>query len=215
MLTAAATKTPRPTKFAWTIVPLALLVAAAVLANVGASVTPAATAATSAVTVSATVASNVTLNATAPCGGTTDTIAISVAQGGFAAGSCVVEYGASNNASLPLTVADSDGAAPFLSGAFTDTAVACGGGAMTGDSVGFKVASGGTATNNGCGTGTVGGAATAAGSNADYTAVPSSATTACTTTATGTQTCPIAIGIVETGSNATAGTYTGTLNLAA
>lgn len=212
MFTAVATKTPRPTRFAWTIVPLALLVGAAVLANLGASVTPAATAATSAVNVSATVASNVTLNATAPCGGTTDTIAISVAQGGFAAGSCVVEYGASNNASLPLSVADSTGAAPFLSGTvFANTAVACDT-AMTGDAVGFKVADNAdlnAAANNTCGT------PTAAGTNLDYQAVPVSATTVCTTVATGPHTCPIAIGIVETGGDATAGTYSGILNLAA
>lgn len=188
--------------YAWSFLPLMALCAAALLANAGATVTGSAKAASSNITVDATVASNVTLT---PCA---SPLAIAVTMAGFVSGTCNVTYGASNNAALPLQINDSNGTAPFLSGVFANTAVACDA-AMTGDAVGVKVASGGTATNNTCAT------PTAATDNLDYQAMPLTATTVCTTTVTGTQTCPIAIGINEAGSDATAGTYSGIMALTA
>lgn len=201
----AAAPAPRfRSTWAWSLIPIAVLLVAALAANTGTGVAADAQAASSNVTVNATVASNVTLDMTS-CG---SPLEIAVTQGGFISGSCNVTYGATNNSALPLTLNDSDGAAPFLSGAFVNTAVACDA-AMTGDAVGVKVASGGTATNNTCAT------PTAATTNADYQAMPLTATTVCTTNATGNQTCPIAIGIIETGSDAVAGTYSGIMSLGA
>jgi hypothetical protein len=75
--------------------------------------------------------------------------------------------------------------------------------------VGYKVLTGGTATVNKC-------VASATG-NTQISDIPNDvpgvvgADVACTTSANGTQTCPIEVGTFEFGSNATAGAYTGTI----
>lgn len=204
MIQSAAIRTKRPTRAAWAVLPLVLFAIGAIMANAGVSAAPQASAATSNVTVEATVASSVTLTAcTSPLG-------IAVNMGNVASGTCTVTYGASNNAALPLTMHDNAGAGQFMTPAnFSETTATCAALSTTADTIGYKVASGGTSTKSTTCT------ASAAGTNADYSPFPNSAATVCTTNAAAQQTCPLAVMITEAGSNATAGTYSGTMVLAA
>lgn len=188
---------------AWLAVPALLLLAWPVLVTLGLGSAQPATAATSTVVVNAAVGSVTSLSV---CGAT---LAIPVASGGFQGATCVVNFGASNNAALPLLVEDNDNAAPFLAGGvFADDAGGCT--ALTGDTIGYKVDTVGltAASNHPCAT-------SAAATDTDYTTIPSTSTTVCTTTALVNQNCPVDLGIRETGANAAAGTYSGTLRFSA
>jgi hypothetical protein len=189
----------------WYLAPLLLLNAAALLANHGMDPTPRASgASTDSVVVTATVASS--LDVQDQC---TGAVAITVVMGGYADGTCAINFGASNDPSVNLRVSSSAGA--FLSPAnFADEGGACAN-LATADKVGLKVVSVGAGVTNqwGCALG-------AAGNNAttSHKGVPDAFTNVCLSSALGvTNTCTLGIGVFEFGSNATAGAYTGTVNL--
>jgi len=183
------------------LLPLVLLLVAGLMANTGIGQAKEAKAATSAVTVTATVASVVSVSI-----GCTNAIGFNVVMGSIASGSCVITFGASNASLVPMTVADTDGVAPFMDTPvnFNDAPAACG--AMSGaDLAGFKVDTTVAPTNA-----TVQACSDASSAtNTAYRSVPASATTVCTTAAVGNGSCTARVGVFEFGSNATAGNYVG------
>lgn len=177
----------------------ALVAAVAVAAGGAGFVAPGAEAATDTVAVTATVGSSLSVSDT--CSGA---IGISIVLSSYAAGSCAFEFGSTNDATTTLRISSSAGA--FLSGGFADAPATCG--ALANDTVGIKVTSVGSGVTSSLCT------VSAAGTNADLVGIPDAATNACAaTTAVTNNTCTLAVGIKETGSDTTAGTYTGTLNL--
>ena len=132
-------------------------------------------------------------------------------QGAFSSGNCTITFGSSNTSGITLSVDDStqgDAFMPLNATNFADATSDCAVMAAA-DQVGYKVLTGGTATVNKC-------VASVSG-NTQMSDIPNdvpgvtAADVACTTSATGSQTCPIEVGTFETGSNATAGAYTGTI----
>ncbi len=203
-ITRTRTAPARP-RLGWYLLPLALLVAAAALTNAGIDPTPPASGATTdTVTVTATVGS--TLDVADQCSGA---MAITVTMGGYADGTCAINFGASNDASVTLRVGSSAGA--FLSGGvFADEGTSCAN-LSAADEVGLKVVSVTAPTTNswGCAVGAAGNNATTA-----HKGVPDTDTAVCQSAAPGTtNTCTLGVGVFEQGSNATAGAYAGTLNL--
>lgn len=189
-------------------IPLLILAVAAVLANAGVSMTRDARAATSNVTVTATVAP-IASTVTDGCSGA---ISFTITQGAYSSGSCLLTFGSSNASGITLSVDDStqaDSFFPLNSSNFADATADCAAMAAS-DQVGYKIlTTSTTATVNKC-------TASATG-NTQISDIPNdvpsvvAADTACTTSAVGSQACNFEIGTFETGSNATAGAYTGTV----
>jgi hypothetical protein len=189
------------------LIPLVVLVAAAVLANFGVNMTRDANAATSTVVVTGTLGAS----ASTMTDGCASAIGFTVTQGAYSAGNCTITFGSTNSSGITLSVDDNTQADQFMTlnaGNFADAAADCAALATT-DQVGYKVLTGGTATVNKC---------TASGTgNTNLSDIPNDvpsvvgADVACTTSAIGSQTCPIEVGTLEVGSNATAGAYTGTI----
>lgn len=189
----------------WYAIPAAALLAAGLMANIGFDPTPGAVAATTdSVTVTATVGS--TLDIADQCSGA---MAITVAMGVYSDGSCAVNFGASNDSSVNLRASSSAGA--FLAPAnFADESTTCANLASA-DKVGLKVVSVSAPTTNtwGCALGAATDNTTSA-----HKGVPDSFTNVCLSAATGTtNTCTLGVGVFESGSDAPANAYTGTLNL--
>ena len=203
---------PRRSMFRLSFVPLIVLMLAAVLANAGVAVTKDATAATDSVIVSATVSA---VASTATNGCAADTMTITFTMATQSQGSCTITFG-TNASGITLTVDDSTQADGFMtqgSNNFIDSNLAdCSTFSGATDLVGYKIDTGGSATVNKC-------TANAAATNAQWSDIPTDvpavvgADTACTTSAIGTQTCPIAVGMWESGSNAPAATYGGTITV--
>ena len=134
-------------------------------------------------------------------------VAISVSPNSFQAGTCGFQFGSTNDATTTLRITSSAG--PLLAGGvFADHLGGCG--ALIGDTAGIKVSGAGAGVS-----GSLGCPVSASATNADFLAVPDSATAACAGTTTGitANTCTLAVGIREVGADATAGSYTGTLNM--
>ncbi len=134
-------------------------------------------------------------------------VSITVVLSSFQSGTCTFMYGSTNDATTFLRVSSSAGA--FLSGGvFSDHLGGCG--SLAGDRVGVKVSDVGPGVTAGLGC-----TVSAAGTDADFLAVPDTATNACNGTTVGVaeNTCTLAIGIRESGGDATAGSYDGTLQL--
>lgn len=196
---------PRPRiHSAWFAVPAFLLLLAAVFAAAGHEPVPAAPAATTDnVTVTATVGS--ALDVADQCAGA---MAITVTMAAYSDGTCAVNFGATNDASVTLRANSSAGA--FFSGNFADEGATCAN-LATVDEAGLKVVSVGAGVTNqwGCALG-----AATDNTTTSHKGVPDSATAVCLSSATGvTNTCTLGVGVLEVGSDATAGSYTGTLNL--
>ena len=184
-------------------IPFVLLLAAGLLANVGMSPVPNASAATDSVTVTASVSSSLSV-----ADGCSGAMSITVAMGAHADATCAINFGSTNDADVTLRAAAA--ASPFIA-SFANNSDAC---AALGsvDESGLKVVSvGGTVTRATAWTC----ALTAAGTNAGYNGLTTTATNVCQTNATlGTsQTCTLGVGVWEQGSNLAPGSYTGTVNL--
>lgn len=184
-------------------VPLALLLALLVSAaatNLGLTfAAPAFGASSDSVTVTSTVPSNLQLT-----DGCSSAIAITVSLGSYAHGQCVFSFGSTNDSSTTLRI-DSSAGAFFGSTVFVDRVGGCG--VLGNDEIGFKVAavSASVSAAHGC-------AVSAATTNGDYIAVPDAPANVCSASALGTtHTCEVAVGVKETGGDATAGTYSDTL----
>ncbi|MCW2927097.1 MAG: hypothetical protein JWM86_1065 [Thermoleophilia bacterium] len=201
----------------WSLVPLVLLVAAALLANAGASISEDANAAAGAINVTATVAPVASV-VTNGCAANNMTSFTATLGGLGVGGTCTISFGSSNVSGIVLTADDSTQADQFFtagSSYFVDHAGACG--PLTGDEVGYKVtAISGSVTQNLCA-----GSSSTIGTNTFFSAIPNdvpsvvAADTVCTTTAIGTtHSCTIGVNTFETGSAAPATTYTGTISLA-
>jgi hypothetical protein len=194
-------------KLARSFIPFALLLIVVLLANFGVNMTRDADAATSTVTVNATV-SAVASTATNGCA---NAIGFTITGGTYSSGNCTLTFGSTNTSGITLSVDDNTQADQFMTlnaGNFADAAADCSAMAAT-DQVGYKVLTGGTATVNKCVASVTG--------NTQISDIPNDvpgvvgADIACTTSAVGTQTCPIEVGTFEAGSNATSGAYTGTI----
>lgn len=176
------------------------LAALALVASLGIGLSREAHAATDTVAVTATVGSSVSV--ADACSGA---VSIAVVLGGYADGSCAIDFGSTNDSTTTLRIGSSAGA--FMSGGFTDHVGACG--VLSGDTAGVKVTSVSASV-----TSSLGCTVSAAGTNADYLAVPDAMSNACAATALGTTNrCTLAVGIKETGADTTAGSYSGTLNI--
>ena len=140
----------------------------------------------------------------------TGTMAVAVALGTHADGTCAINFGSTNDSSVTLQAGSSAGA--FLAGGvFADEGAVCAN--LSTDESGLKVVSvGANVTKAVAWTCALG----AAGNNAttSYMGVPDAFTNVCVTSVVGTAlTCTLGIGVFETGSNAAPGAYVGTLNL--
>lgn len=189
----------------WFALPALLLAIIAVMANIGLDPTPKAVGATTdSVTVTATVGS--VLDIADQCSGA---MSISVILGTYSDGTCAINFGASNDTSVYLRASSSAGV--FLGPAnFADEGTTCAN-LATVDEVGLKVVSVGAGVTNewGCALG-----AATDNTTTSHKAVPDAFTNVClSSTAVTTNTCTLGIGVVEVGSDAPAGSYTGTLNL--
>ncbi len=196
---------PRRSFSWWFALPITLLVTAAVLANAGLDPTPSATGAiTDSVLVTATVGS--TLDVQDQC---TGNIGITVLLGVYSDGTCAINFGASNDSSVTLRARGA--ATPFLAPAnFANEGTTCAN--LSGvDEAGLKVAAITPPTTNvWCP------ALGAAGNNTTsaHKGAPAAYANVCQSAALGiTNTCTLGIGVFETGAPATAGAYTGTLQL--
>lgn len=190
-----------------TLLPLLAVLAVGLLANLGFHVSQDANAATN------NVAVNANLGAVAPTvtDGCAGAISIAFSMSAYTAGSCTITFGSTNSSGITLSVDDNTQADAFMpqnANNFADASADCAALAAA-DQVGYKVLTGGTAAVNKC-------VASATG-NSQLSDVPNDvpgitgADVACTTTAIGTQTCPIEVGMFETGGDAIAGAYTGTI----
>lgn len=206
MFAAATIARPRPARTTWAILPLLLLAAAALLANLGFSPEQRAVAATDTVNVTATVSSS--LSVADQCSGA---LGITVVLGAHADGTCAVQFGSTNDASVTLRAAAA--ASPFI-GSFANEGATCanlGSDATPVDEAGLEVtAVGANVTKSwSCATG-------AASDNTllSYAGLTTTAANVCATTATGTTlSCTLGVGVFEAGSNLAPGSYTGTINL--
>lgn len=172
------------------------------LTNAGVQWTPAAVAAgTDSIVTTATVGSS--LEVADQCGGA---FTVTVTVSAFAGNGCAVDFGSSNDATTNLQVGSTAGA--FLAGGvFGDHGGSCT--ALSGDTTGLKVSAVGAGV-----TAATGCTVSAAGTNADFVGVPDTLTSICSSTIIGTtNSCTLAVGIIETGGDAPAGNYAGTLNL--
>jgi hypothetical protein len=197
-------------RLGWSLVPLALVVAAAIVANTGFGIARDANAATSSVVVNATVAA--TASTVSNCGTLTfGSILGATVTSATNNVSCTVTFGSTNASGITLTGVDAAPATNFWTqGAsnFADAgAGACAAMSVAADTIGYKL-TGGTATKNLCA-----GVTSAANVNPNWSGVPKAPATLCTSTALGTQTCVIAFGVNEVGSNAPAASYSGQMDL--
>jgi hypothetical protein len=187
--------------------PFVVLVLAGLLANFGIPLAPNAHGATTdTVAVNATVAS-AGLDMGDSCG---SSIAINVVMGGNKDGSCAFTFGSTNDATTWLRVSSSAGAFLTGPGTIADEGAVCANMASA-DKVGLKVLSVTAPSTNvwGCATST---ADTNTGT--PYKGIPDTYTNTCASGAMGTaNACTLGVGVFETGSNATAGSYTGSLLL--
>ena len=207
-MSTAALPAPRRNIVFRSFLPLVLVVLAAVLANMGVRLAPNANAATDNVTVSA----NAGAIASVVSNNCTGAIALTFTMNSTMYGTCQLTFGSSNTSGITLSVDDSTQGDQFWTQGtnnFVDGPAACG--AISGDQIGYHVNTGGTATVNQC-------TAVAAGTNGQFSDIPNDtpsvigADTVCTTPSAGnTFTCPVEVGLIETGGNAPAASYTGTM----
>ncbi|MCW2927098.1 MAG: hypothetical protein JWM86_1066 [Thermoleophilia bacterium] len=214
-LDTALSATHRSRSWMW-FAPLVILAIAAFLAQSGVGMTGKAHAAAGSINVTATVGPVTSVVANGCAANNMASFAINPGALGVG-GTCAISFGSSNVSGITLSADDSSQADQFFTSAsthFVDHAGACG--ALTGDEVGYKVtAISGSVTQNLCG-----GSSSTVGTNTFFSAIPNdvpsvvAADTVCTTTAIGTtHSCTIGVNTFETGSDAPAGTYTGTITL--
>jgi hypothetical protein len=176
--------------------PLAILIAAALVTNYGGGIARDAKAANS-VTVSATILSNRAITNTCGSAGTDGTLSLgtTLAVNSPASGTCTVTFGSTNSSST-LNIAASATNLGFTG--FTAMTATCA--APTAGQIGIATTSGGTATKTG------GNNCATAG---QVKIAPTGATSFCTAAAGSDLTCPILVAL-HTGT-VTAGSFTGTL----